>query len=532
MSISRRNFLQRVGQAGGYSAAFATMQALGLVPMKAQEVKPITAAPGSGKGVSVVVAGGGISGLTTAYELRKLGYTVTLLEARNRPGGRNWSARKGTVVEFIEGTKQTCTWDEGMYQNLGPGRLPSVHTTILGYCRELGVPLEVEINTSRSTMLQNDAANGGKAVVQRKALNDARGHVSELLAKSIKGGALDADLTKEDKDRMIAFLRTYGPLGLDSKYHGSDRAGFKQYPGAGDQVAINQDPMDMHTLLDANFWSGILYEEAWDWQATMMQPVGGMDRIPYAFARELDKTKTIIYSAPITGFKRTGANKGVEVTYMQAGKEKVIKADYMVNCMPLPIIKKMKQDLSPAYMESINGATYASSYKLAWESRRFWEQDYQIYGGLSFRAPGPTTVIWYPSANLMAEKGILVTGYEDEMIFGWDKLSMDEKFATAKKQLEKIHPGHSQELTKPLICMWRHIPYNEGSWIRGYGGGDKGYNTLLQPDGPIFFAGDHTSHVVGWQEGAALSGRRVVGLVSDHVKSARLAGDTFGAIEA
>ncbi len=521
MSMTRRNFLMRVGQAGGFSATFATMQALGLHPMSAQEVKPIEAAAGVGKGTSVIVAGGGVSGLVTAYELRKLGYTVTLLEARSRPGGRNWSGRKGTVIEFTDGTKQTIDWEEGHYQNFGPGRLPSVHTTILGYCRELKVPLEVEINTSRSSLLQNDDANGGKAVVQRKVVNDTRGWVSEMLAKSIKGGALDNELTGDDKQRMISFLRTYGPLGLDGKYHGSDRAGFKQYPGAANQVAINQAPMDMHTLLDENFWAGILYEEAWDWQATMMQPVGGMDRIPYAFARELDKTKTIIYNAPISAFKRTGANKGVEVTYKQNGVEKTIKADYMVNCMPLPIIKKLKTDLSQPYLDCINGAVYANSYKLAWESRRFWEQDYQIYGGLTFRNPGPTTVIWYPSGNLMADKGILVTGYEDELNWGWEKLSLQEKFDTAKKQLEKVHPGHSQELTKPAICLWRQIPYNEGSWIRSYGGGDKGYQTLLQPDGPIFFAGDHTTHIVGWQEGAAQSGRRAAQMVSDAVKSAK-----------
>ena len=183
MGFTRRDFLMRVGQAGGYGAAFATMQSLGLMPMKGEAPVPIQAAAGAGKGVKVVVLGAGIGGLVSAYELKKLGYDVTLLEARERPGGRNFTGRTGTKVEFSDGTIQTIGWDDGNYQNLGPARLPSTHWTMLGYCRELGVPLEVEINTSRSTLLQNDNANGGKPVVQRKAVNDTRGHVSELLSK-------------------------------------------------------------------------------------------------------------------------------------------------------------------------------------------------------------------------------------------------------------------------------------------------------------------------------------------------------------
>ena len=117
MGISRRSFLTRIGQVGGYSAAFATMQSLGLMPMKGEQVAPIQAAAGSGKGVKVVVLGGGIGGLVSAYELKKLGYDVTLLEARERPGGRNWTGRDGTKVKFVDGTKQTISWEEGNYQN-------------------------------------------------------------------------------------------------------------------------------------------------------------------------------------------------------------------------------------------------------------------------------------------------------------------------------------------------------------------------------------------------------------------------------
>jgi monoamine oxidase len=206
----------RVGQAGGYGAAFTTMQSLGLLPMKGAFAEPILAPAGTGKGTKVVVLGAGIGGLVSAYELKKLGYDVTLLEARERPGGRNWSGRKGTKIEFVDGTVQTIDWEEGNYQNLGPARLPSTHWTMLGYCREFGVPLEVEINTSRSSLLQNDKANGGVPIVQRKAINDTRGHVSELLSKCIAQGALDSELTcrtKGDRRRRDASSSRRSPAG-------------------------------------------------------------------------------------------------------------------------------------------------------------------------------------------------------------------------------------------------------------------------------------------------------------------------------
>ena len=83
MGLTRRDFLSRVGQAGGYSAAFLAMQGLGLMQASALPV-PIAAEPGSGKGSSVVVLGGGIAGLVAAYELRSLGYAVQTLDAGTR----------------------------------------------------------------------------------------------------------------------------------------------------------------------------------------------------------------------------------------------------------------------------------------------------------------------------------------------------------------------------------------------------------------------------------------------------------------
>lgn len=520
MGFTRRDFLMRVGQAGGYGAAFATMQSLGLMAMKGERAEPIRAEAGAGKGIKVVVLGAGIGGLVSAYELKKLGYDVTVLEARERPGGRNWTGRKGTVVEFTDGTKQTIDWEEGNYQNLGPARLPSTHWTMLNYCRELGVPLEVEINTSRSTLLQNDKANGGVPVPQRKAINDTRGHVSELLSKCLAQGALNGEFTVEDRERMRSFLNIYGPLNSSGKYVGSDRAGYKVAPGAGTQVPVVEAPEDMHVLLDEGFWEGMFYEEEWDWQATMMQPVGGMDRIPYAFAKALGPV--VSYDSPVTAISKTSS--GVKVSYTQNGAAKQIEAPYCITTLPFSLLKKIPNDLSHPFKEVIDGSTMGKSFKIPWESRRFWETDYNIYGGLSFLSQGPSPV-WYPSSRLMHPSGILVAGYMDQLeIPGFAELSLEQKFAASRASVEKIHPGCGKELQKPIFCCWGNVKWNEGSWIETYGTGPSGYDVLLQPDGPIYFAGDTISHLIGWQEGAALSARRAVSMISDRVKSAGLSG--------
>ena len=46
-------------------------------------------------GVSVLVAGAGLAGLAAAYDLAAMGAAVTVIEARDRVGGRVWTIREG-----------------------------------------------------------------------------------------------------------------------------------------------------------------------------------------------------------------------------------------------------------------------------------------------------------------------------------------------------------------------------------------------------------------------------------------------------
>ena len=523
MALTRREFLMRTGSAGGYSAAFLMMQSLGLLPATSSFASVINADPSTGKGVHVVILGAGIAGLVAAYELGKLGYRCTLLESRERPGGRLWTARSGTKVTLNGYGTQTCAFDEGNYQNLGPGRIPSIHGTMLGYIRELGIEMEVEVNTTRSGLLQDDKVNGGKAVVQRQAINDARGEVAELLAKCASQGSLDQTLTKADRDRILTFLRTFGPLDSAGKYAGSDRAGYSVQPGAGDETGTLSKPIDLHTLLDQGFWEGMFFEETFDMQATMFQCKGGNDRIAYAFDKKLGDV--IQYNAPVKEIRKSA--KGVRVVYTQDGAAKSLDADYCFCAMPLSILKSVPNDFSLQHKKVIEESTYSSAYKVAWESRRFWEQNYNIYGGLSFLAQG-CTPIWYPSANLFSERGVLVSGYQyHEIGTPFGAMTLEQKFAESRAAIERVHPGHGKELEKPLYIGWGSAPHNLGSWVRTYGKtaetNKSNYETLISSDGPIYFIGDHASHIVAWMEGAALSAHRAIGLLNDRVKTTRVA---------
>jgi len=527
MTISRREFIARVARVGGYGAAFMTMHSLGLLGMaETEQAKDFPLPPSTGRGTKVIILGAGIAGLVAAYEMRRAGFDCTVLEARERPGGRNWTLRRGSKLVFDDGTSQECTFDEGNYFNCGPARLPSIHRNILGYCNELGVALEVEVNSSRRALLQNDDVFGGQPIRQGQAVNDTRGRVAELLAKCVQKGALDHEFTSDDHALVMDFLRAYGALNKNYEYKGSSRSGDRQLPGAGDQIEIPRDPLSFSELLKSKFWRPMLFEELLDMQATMLQPVGGMDRIPYAFAHSLGNI--IHYNSPVAEIRKT--TNGVRVLYRdgEAGPVTSIEVPYCICTLPLTILKTVSNDFAPRVKSAIQQVTYDSAYKVAWESRRFWEQDGdEIYGGLSSLTSGPINVVWYPSAKIMSPRGVVISGYSVENWDDFGKLpSFEAKLAASRAAIEKLHPGKSKELEKPMYISWGKVPYNLGSWVsRGAGYPatnesayfDGPYRELIVPDDRIYFAGDHCSHIIGWQEGAILAAQHAITMIASRV---------------
>jgi len=211
--VTRRRFLEGIGLAGGSAAMYETMTALGLINLPEAWAGPPQLPAGSGNGKKVVILGAGIGGLIAAYELRNAGYQCQIIELTERAGGRNHTARRGTVLvekkKNGETLKQVCNFDEGLYLNLGPGRLPYHHRRVLHYCRELGVGLEIYVMETMSNLFQSDKAFGGKATIKRQIANDIQGYLSEMLAKAVDQNALNAELNGDDRNRLLCLLKNF-----------------------------------------------------------------------------------------------------------------------------------------------------------------------------------------------------------------------------------------------------------------------------------------------------------------------------------
>src|SRR5712671_1543176 len=176
--LTRRRFLEQVGLAGGSAALYETMTAIGLINLPEAWAGPPELLQGSGAGKSVVILGAGIGGLTAAYELTRANYNCQVIELTDRAGGRNHTARRGTVIKEVGEngvqTEQVCNFDDGLYLNLGPGRLPYHHRRVLHYCQEFGVALQVYVMETMANLFQSDKAFGGKAQIRRRVNYDTQ----------------------------------------------------------------------------------------------------------------------------------------------------------------------------------------------------------------------------------------------------------------------------------------------------------------------------------------------------------------------
>lgn len=525
--MKRREFLASIGRAAGTSAMLRTMLAMGVaagVPgcgsSSASGGNPNPPAPPApppppgvmrsprpgdwpanvGVGRTVVILGAGVAGMTAALEMTRLGYDCTILEAAATAGGRTRTIRGGDIVTETDST-QTCLWDADpeLYFNPGPARIAHHHEFLLSYCREFGVPLETFTNDNRAALLHSTSWFNGQPQIARQVLADTRGNIARLLATAVNQNALDQQLSAADRNNVLQMLRNFGALDGASNYTGSSRAGFPGQQSTGSrQRGDLLSPLDFSELIsDTLMQSRSHFAHGLEQQPTMLQPVGGMDRIAVAF--EAQVAQDIVYEARVTEIRKTTG--GTRVSYQDRfGAPQVMDADFCICTIPATVLRNIPNDFSSAHNTEIAAFNYAQATKIAFQSRRFWEQDHNIYGGISWTNQ-PITQIWYPNSGFGQADGIVVGSY----IFGgqagvdFANQSLAQRIATTTSQANALHPQFGGETSRGISIAWSKAPLALGAW------GVSTPGVLLTPDDNILFAGEHLSILQGWQEGAILS---------------------------
>jgi monoamine oxidase len=521
---SRRGFLQSIGKLAGAGALYETMVAMGLLQTPTAWAGPTALPAGHGKGKTVAILGAGIAGMAAAYELQKAGYRCIILEALDRPGGRNFTARRGTRVVEDAGphgrTVQTCAFDEGLYMNLGPARLPFHHPRLMHYCKEFAIPLEVYVMSTTANLFQTDKAFGGQAMPRYRIGNDTDSHIAEMLSKAVNQNALDTGLTPDDRKLFLDMLRSFGDLPSPGGggIVGSETPRNQCLTPMTVQALCTGNPrLPLSELLKSAFWQYRFNQPIdGEWQPSLFQPVGGMDKIVDAFVKRIGK---IQYNAEAVEI----VNKpdGVEVAWRhrKSGKVTLVRADYCLSNMPLPKLAAIKTNLSDDFKKAVEYARIGALYKLAWQAnRRFWEEPpYNIFGGISY-TDRPITQMWYPSNDYMTRKGIIAGSYSYlDQAEAYGRMTLAERIQAGRRDAVRMHKEFSSEelvpTSKAVSIAWNQAEGQSGGvalWDPHKADDNRAYQRLLAPDGRFFVIGDQVSPLPGWQEGAFLSSEHAV----------------------
>jgi monoamine oxidase len=508
---SRRDLLSLIGAVAGSAAMVHAMTALGFASESGYK-GPIKL-EGDPKGASVLILGAGLAGMTAALELRKAGYKVQILEFNSRPGGRNWTLRGGDKFTELGGAAQTCEFEQGLYINPGPWRIPYHHHAVLDYCKRLNVALEPFIQLNHNALLHTSKAFGGKPQRIREIKTDFQGQVSELLAKAANQGKLDDAVSKDDKEILLQALKSWGALDKDYAYKSNlisaEFRGFAKDPGGGLGAAPKPgEPIALSDILKSRMWRYLQNFALHEFQTTMFQPVGGMDMIGKAFAREIGDL--IRYDAKVTQIQQDGS--GVTVTYLDTKNPAAplqAKADWCVCTIPLSILSQLPLEVGARMKAAIDAVPYVSSVKIGLQfKRRFWEEDEAIYGGISY-TDLPIRQIAYPNTGFnRSGRGVLLGAYlfEGANAYEFTSLAPAERVARAVEFGASLHPQYKTEFENGVSVAWHRVPFTlgcAGNWTDQ--ARQEHYDNLCQIDGRIVLAGEHASYLPAWQEGAILS---------------------------
>ncbi len=425
----------------------------------------------------MIVVGAGLAGLSAATVLGEKGYAVTVVEARDRPGGR------------------ISTWREpfkdGQWLEAGaPGGAPG-YKRMVSWCETLGLELEAPPLSSLSSEL----------LVHMKGQTFA-GH--ELIERNPYG--LPLDLAKVPPNALLErYLAPVAAKMLDrmawtrpewAEYDGMSLfrlLGRLRAPDAARELMAVAPDCNRPRLAGAS---------------KPLAVKGGMDRLPQAFAARLKGR--LLYDTALAAVK--GRGDGVTAYVQNKGRTESLEARHLVLTAPFGALQDV--DFQPGLPEgkarAVAELPYTQVSKAYIQTKtRFFEQ--RGLRRLLWTDTPLERVFMATPPGSESGRGLLHVCMDGDAATEIDGMSEAKRIPYVLGMLELMLPGIRANAETVLFHSWNLDPWAKG----GYSHFAPGQAATLLPHvgtpvGNIHFAGEHTATLEPGIEGALESGERVV----------------------
>ena len=436
-------------------------------------------------GVSVLVAGAGLAGLCAARDLSALGASVTVVDARDRVGGRVWTIRDGFA--------------ERQHAEAGGDIIDGGHQEIRALAGDLGLTLTRILRGGFGGSVQLDAA-GRPRIVARSAVRGWERLARELepvtrpyrLAEQRWDSPITADLCRKSVSGWL------DEVGADAELRAT-ATGMRGF------FLADPEELSLIALVD-------LFAESEAPALDKMYRIdGGNDRLASALAAPLgDRLHLGTELVAVSHRGRT-----VRASLKNGKALAQINCDYLVLALPATTLRRIPftPSLPAQQHDAVANLRYGHATKTLMQfTRRFWRAPGR---SRAYGSPLPFGAVWEANEEQQGRSGILTLVAGGGASDATQAIVAKEGAPGLVRALDWLG-SRGAELMVSRQIVWEQDLFARG----GYAYFDPAYDPglrawLARPFGRLFFAGEHTSiRWQGYMNGAVESGRRAAAEVA------------------
>ncbi|MEQ8509167.1 MAG: FAD-dependent oxidoreductase [Rhodospirillaceae bacterium] len=437
----------------------------------------------------VVIVGAGLAGLTAASWLESEGYSTTIVEAKDRIGGRCYT------MTDLPGNPEA-----------GGSSVGAMYARFLDFCDRLGVKRTPATSSGFGTHIHIKGTNILNSEWADHALNPFQGEARTLTPAAYRFRMIDQyklfdDLESWWEPEIAAQDRSLRDLMLANGHSEAEiRLGLDTNPGYGHSI---DDLSAVHMMHVWNFARSQFEAEA----PNFWNIEGGNSSLVNAMAAAM--TGAIHRNTPVAGIRTGGA--GVEVV---AEDGRVFTGKRAIVTLPFSALKFVAFDpvITGVQAEAIQTLPYGACFHAFVETDApYWEDDGLPAGMWMDTTPG--------RMGPQTENGEAVGQYvfaTGRLASYLNRLPQAQAEARLIADLVAARPAAKGKVRVRRSWSWSNDPYAGGMYAYWRPGMIAKYKEkMIQPTGGIHFAGEHTSQSTRGLEGAMESGERAAFEVMD-----------------